>query len=1044
MTHRFTSSYLRRTLLTSAAVCIVAAPQVKAQQQRTFVSGEIILYCQPNTPRPRVDELAKKINAEVTPLLLADCYKLVLPITQTLDNDTLAGVSVLKTEPDVRWVNASRIYRTLQVPTANPNDPRYVSGEQSSLRLMNLPQAWVLQKGAVGVNVAVIDSGFNPAHEDMIGQYSDGSFDEADNDTDITAPAADALSTHGCFVAGIIAAKTNNGIGIAGVCWENVKIVGLKIQKNGTTTLDTPAILNSYAYIDTNHIKYNIKVLNMSYALVNGNPSDTNDPEYVALKKLYDSGISLIAGSGNYFPADNKNNTPSGYPFVISVGAVGPSAKHATYSSAGKVDIVAPGGDQDLNGVITEGVLSTTLTGYAFEQGTSFASPAAAGVMALMLSTPGVTAAQAIQVIKDTANRANITGTLPDPQYGYGVIDAYQALLKVSTTVVISSPVGLDKNGNNTDVSGTAAPIETLRPHIRFTTSNIQATNVTVTVTIDGSAITQDSSRVQAGRKPGAFAGQFIYDFELLLTPDQINKPILITISGQPNDMMRPAVTDTRQITVRPKILRGVTLQSKTGTSNIAFISIPYYEDASIAPRGTFREYFELLGQDVTLYRWATASGGYSTSLPNSNGIPTIDPRAKFKADGIITATTGVGTDTSEDVIPDARPLGLAYFANLPNAKEVITYGKESKLPVRIPLHEGWNMIGDPFPYPVSFNALTIETGTENISIGQASDRGILLPFIYRYVNGDYDFASLPGGLLQPWEGHWIFVRPQPGSVNSSAVATLVVPPTQGGSASRQVQTTVVKPVSGAGAWAIKLEARTKDLHDSNNIIGVTSGSNSVKASSRAPKPPKPAPYVSIGMVGLDEQGTQYSQVLQSTGGTKTWDVVVNSDQTDADVSVTWPAIQPLPKTYRLTMTDKATGQTVDMRQNASYTFNTGRNAATRNFVITATPASANTRVTFSNIYVNPGGGRGQDVFEIGYTVSQEVKVEVSILTLSGRAVANIGGTRAASTGDNRVVWNGKDAGGKPVSAGTYALQFRAVTSDGSVTRETRPFVVTR
>ena len=1041
MTHRFTSSYLRRTLLTSAVVCIVAAPQVKAQQQRTFVSGEIILYCQPNTPRPRVDELAKKINAEVTPLLLADCYKLVLPVSQTLDNDTLAGVSVLKMEADVRNVKANPFYSKDQTKT-EPNDPRYKSGEQYSLQLGNLPLAWTLQKGSAVVNVAVIDSGFQPTHEDMQGQYAAGSYDIADNDADITAGAPDAETNHGTFVAGVIAAKTNNNIGIAAVCWENIKVVALKIQKNGNANLDGAAIINAYAYLLTNKDKYNVRVVNMSYGSQGGNPGDTTDPEYVGLKALADIGIILVATAGNSYPASSSVHLPGGYPFVVSVGAVGRSGKRAYYSQIDKVDIAAPGGDQ--TGGDAEGILGLSATGYVFEQGTSFAAPFVAGVLGLIMSVPGVTPSQAVQVMKDTANRANVAGKLPDPTYGYGLVDAYQALLKVSTTVVISSPVGLDKNGNNTDVSGTAAPIETLRPHIRFTTSNIQATNVTVTVTIDGSAITQDSSRVQAGRKPGAYAGQFIYDLELLLTPDQINKPILVTISGQPNDMMRPAVTDTRQITVRPKILRGVTLQSKTGTSNIAFISIPYYEDASIAPRGTFREYFELLGQDVTLYRWATASGGYSTSLPNSNGIPTIDPRAKFKADGIITATTGVGTDTSEDVISDARPLGLAYFANLPNAKEVITYGKESKLPVRIPLHEGWNMIGDPFPYPVSFNALTIETGTENISIGQASDRGILLPFIYRYVNGDYDFASLPGGLLQPWEGHWFFVRPQPGSVNSNAVATLVVPPTQGGSASRQVQTTVVKPVSGAGAWAIKLEARTKDLHDSNNIIGVTSGSNSVKASSRAPKPPKPAPYVSIGMVGLDEQGTQYSQVLQSTGGTKTWDVVVNSDQTDADVSVTWPAIQPLPKTYRLTMTDKATGQTVDMRQNASYTFNTGRNAATRNFVITATPASANTRVTFSNIYVNPGGGRGQDVFEIGYTVSQEVKVEVSILTLSGRAVANIGGTRAASTGDNRVVWNGKDAGGKPVSAGTYALQFRAVTSDGSVTRETRPFVVTR
>ncbi len=1044
MALRSFTTYLRRTIFTSAAFCVVASPQVQAQQ-RSFASGEIVIYCQPNTSRTRIDELAKKVNATVAPLLLADAYKFILPPSQVLDQDTLNAVSALKTETDVKSVSPNYYRFPFQNPTAEPNDPRYKTGEQYALKLMKMPQAWALQKGSADVNIAVIDSGFNPNHEDIQGQFLAGSTDIANGDADYTAGGTDPEKAHGQFVAGVIFAKTNNAVGIAGIAWENIKCLALKAMKDANTFFTLADLSNAYTYVYDNRTKYKVRIVNLSLGGV-GDPTDTTDLEYIGLKKLSDAGIVVVAAAGNSYPASNINGVPSGYPFVFSVGSVGPSGKRAYYSQVGKVDIAAPGGDQFTNE--TDGVLGLTFSGYGFEQGTSFASPAVAGVLGLMVSFPGVTGAQAVQAMKDTADRTNVTNaTLPDPAYGYGVVNAYQAVLKVSTIVVINSPTGLDANGNNSDLTNTAPPIESLRPTIKFTTSGISPANVTVK--IDGNTV--DNAIVQAGRRPGLYAGQYVYEFSYTF-PAREPFSHTIVIIGQPDDPTRPPLTDTRQILIKPKRLQGVPLVGRDGKSrNLSFISIPYYESAADSPLlNTYREFDKVFGAGVTLYRYAyvASTDGGTQGKYAINPTANVDDHpdlARFLASDIVTSTIDAAGNDAASVLSDARPLGLGFFADLPNAVDVFTYGKEAKLPVRIPLHEGWNMIGDPFPYPVAFNALTVQTGTGTYPISTAADQGVLLPVLYRYVNGNYEFSSLPGGDLRPWEGHWVYVNPRTGNLGGATAATLVVPPTQSGTANRSAKAIEkVVPVSGAGSWAIRLEAHTKNLSDANNVIGLTANGGVSLNRTRVPKPPKPAPFVSLGLTGVDDKGTQYAQLIQQTGGTKTWDVTVNSDQTDADVTVTWPSVQPVPRNYRLTLTDKVTGQAIDMRQSASYTFNTGRNAALRGLTITAAPVTSASRVSFSNVYVNPNGGRGQDAFEIGYTVSQETRVEISILANNGRTLALLGGTRAAATGDNHVVWSGRDSAGKPVPAGVYVLQLKAVNSEGAATRETRSFLVTR
>jgi hypothetical protein len=233
-------------------------------------------------------------------------------------------------------------------------------------------------------------------------------------------------------------------------------------------------------------------------------------------------------------------------------------------------------------------------------------------------------------------------------------------------------------------------------------------------------------------------------------------------------------------------------------------------------------------------------------------------------------------------------------------------------------------------------------------------------------------------------------------------------------------------------------------MTDGYNFIGMTRATGT-RSQALVPKPPKPAPYISLGMLS-GNNAMSYAQDLQPVGGTRDWNVAVDTDQANTDVTITWPDITTLPRNYRLTLTDTATGQTIDLRHDSSYRYNSAHDAGRRSFIVTARPTTRGSRAVLTNIAVNPGrsgGSRASSVFDIGYTVSQDVRVEASILGFNGQVISVVSPTRAVTSGDNHVVWNGRTSRGDVVPAGAYLLELKAITTDNEVTREIRPLIVT-
>jgi thermitase len=280
-----------------------------------------------------------------------------------------------------------------------PNDERFSEqwalaneGQNGGLAGADISalSAWETTKGSDKVVVAVLDSGVDYTHPDLvkniwrrpeiIKQYEDkdlGTIDDLrgynalDNDGD---PMDE--NGHGTHCAGIIGAEGGNNLGITGVNW-TVQIMPLRfMDANGSgTTKDAIEAINYV--IDRRKAGVNVRIISASW----GSTQKSQALEDV-IKQAYAAGILFVAASGNSSVDTDKNpHYPSSYNVgnIISVAALDRNDQLASFSNYGlkTVHIAAPGKE----------ILSTWLeNGFREASGTSMATPVVAGVAALVLS----------------------------------------------------------------------------------------------------------------------------------------------------------------------------------------------------------------------------------------------------------------------------------------------------------------------------------------------------------------------------------------------------------------------------------------------------------------------------------------------------------------------------------------------------------------------------------------------------------------------------------------------------------------------------------
>ncbi|MGQ9749286.1 S8 family serine peptidase [Desulfosoma sp.] len=266
--------------------------------------------------------------------------------------------------------------------------------------------------------VAVLNTGVDGTHPDFAGKLVPG-WNIYDNNADTSD-----VYGHGTYVAGVIGAAANNALGVASLAW-NTRIMPVRIsQPDGYAYYST--IANGLMWA----ADHGARIANISY-MVSGSSTVTSAANYFRQK-----GGVVFASAGN---TGSFESTPEN-PAIISVSATTRSDTKASWSSYGNyVDVAAPGA----------GIMTTARGGgYASVSGTSFSSPAAAGVGALVFSVqPTLTPDQVENLLKETAVDLGTAGW--DTFYGHGRVDAHGAVLAAieiagvdtqSPTVAITSP----------------------------------------------------------------------------------------------------------------------------------------------------------------------------------------------------------------------------------------------------------------------------------------------------------------------------------------------------------------------------------------------------------------------------------------------------------------------------------------------------------------------------------------------------------------------------------------------------------------------------
>lgn len=355
---------------------------------------------------------------------------------------TLAALAALREHPEVEYAHENAYMRY----SAVPNDPLF--GLQWHYKPTRFMGAWDITVGSPSVTIGVLDSG-RLDHPDLVGRWVAGYNATGDSGNEYDA----GTWHHGLAVAGILAARTNNGSGAAGTCW-NCRLMPIRVSDQ----FDTPVMdrVDDGIIWAANH---GARVINMSFgtgAYDGTTCADYPDMQF-ALNYAASKGVVLVAAAGNQ-GGNTANVSPAGCDGVIAVGATGTSDLRAPWSNKGKrVDVVAPGGD--LNGLSyywdrfygalvgcpphpwpasgTGGVLSAWATPkpknqllpgdycHRYLSGTSLSAPHVSGLAALLLSKhPELTPSQVVARIRQSAQPVAAC----NGDCGAGLIDAAAAL----------------------------------------------------------------------------------------------------------------------------------------------------------------------------------------------------------------------------------------------------------------------------------------------------------------------------------------------------------------------------------------------------------------------------------------------------------------------------------------------------------------------------------------------------------------------------------------------------------------------------------------
>ena len=366
---------------------LVSFPPTVSFEGREVIAGEALVRFEATTEFALRTRAHDRADAEVLTEILPGLVH--VRFTPGRLAEVLASYGV---EEHVLFAEPNYTYR----PAYLPDDAKYPT--QWAPPKMRVDEVWDEQRGDPGIVIAVIDSGVDADHSDLAGHYAWG-LDLMANDDD-----PDDLTGHGTGVAGIAAAVSDNGIGIAGVGFD----CSFAAYKVGNGVFSSALIAT--AIIDARD--RGAHVLNMSF--YDGSPSAVME---VALGQAELFGMVAVAAAGNDGSA--LQQFPATFSNVIGVAnATDDDERHHSSNLGDWVSVAAPGH-----------MIKSTAVGDSYGNffGTSMATPNVAGVAALLYAELG--GERTPFKAKLIANAIKQTSVpVPGEYVKHGRVDALEAL----------------------------------------------------------------------------------------------------------------------------------------------------------------------------------------------------------------------------------------------------------------------------------------------------------------------------------------------------------------------------------------------------------------------------------------------------------------------------------------------------------------------------------------------------------------------------------------------------------------------------------------
>jgi thermitase len=389
-------------LVVVLCLLLLPAPAAAQAQNADEIADELIVVLHPEAHR-EADDVHARAGGRFK-------KQLGLGPRQVVKVDARSAAAVRERYRRDRRVKAVEHNVRVRV-AALPTDPGYA--QQWALPRIEAPAAWDTSKGVATVSVAVVDTGVDPRHPDLIGQIG-----ASEN----FSSAADAVDRngHGTHVAGLIAAAYGNRVGGVGVAPGVRLLIGRALDDQGVGTYADVIEAVTWA------ADQGADVINLSLAGTVDSVALADAIRYAQAR-----GALVVASAGN--AGGGARTYPAAYPGVLSVAATDRSdAPTGTTTFGPWVTLGAPGQD----------VYSTHPGGaYGTRTGSSAAAAIVSGVAALARSVaPGADAVALARILTDSADRGGWSGIA----YSAGRVNARAALALAAQRAAALPPAPAD------------------------------------------------------------------------------------------------------------------------------------------------------------------------------------------------------------------------------------------------------------------------------------------------------------------------------------------------------------------------------------------------------------------------------------------------------------------------------------------------------------------------------------------------------------------------------------------------------------------------